>query len=50
MIAKVYVSPFILNFDQRYIAGMVKVGIPIEEAWKYGVLTCLENLFYKIVL
>ncbi|GAH44847.1 unnamed protein product, partial [marine sediment metagenome] len=33
MIARSQGAPFILNFDERSIAGMVKEGIPKEEAW-----------------
>jgi formate C-acetyltransferase len=36
-------SPFILNFDERSIAGMIEEGIPKEDAWNYGVVGCLEN-------
>ena len=43
MVARSQGSPFILNFDERSIAGMVKEGVPKEEAWNYGVVGCLEN-------
>jgi formate C-acetyltransferase len=43
MIARAQGSPFILNFDERSIAGMIKEGVPKEEAWNYGVVGCLEN-------
>ncbi len=43
MISRAQGAPFILNFDERSIAGMVKEGIPEEEAWNYGVVGCLEN-------
>ena len=43
MIARSQGAPFILNFDERSIAGMIKEGIPEEEAWNYGVVGCLEN-------
>jgi formate C-acetyltransferase len=36
-------SPFILNFDERSIAGLVKEGIPEDEAWDYACVGCLEN-------
>ncbi len=36
-------APFILNFDERSIAGLVKEGIPEEKAWDYGCVGCLEN-------
>ena len=43
MIARAQGSPFLLNFDERSIAGMVLEGIPEDEAWDYGVVGCLEN-------
>ncbi|MFX0001340.1 MAG: pyruvate formate lyase family protein [Candidatus Hodarchaeota archaeon] len=43
MIARAQGAPFILNFDERSIAGMIKEGIAKEEAWNYGVVGCLEN-------
>ena len=43
MIARAQGSPFILNFDERSVAGMIKEGIPKEDAWNYGVVGCLEN-------
>jgi formate C-acetyltransferase len=36
-------APFLLNFDERSIAGMVREGIPQEEAWDYACVGCLEN-------
>ncbi|NVM36635.1 MAG: hypothetical protein HWN81_13650 [Candidatus Lokiarchaeota archaeon] len=43
IIARSQGSPFILNFDERSIAGMIEEGIPKEDAWNYGVVGCLEN-------
>ncbi len=43
MISRAQGSPFILNFDERSIAGLIKEGIPKEEAWNYGIVGCLEN-------
>jgi formate C-acetyltransferase len=43
MISRSQGAPFILNFDERSIAGMIKEGVPKEEAWNYGVVGCLEN-------
>lgn len=43
MIARAQGSPFLLNFDERSIAGMIREGIPKDEAWNYGVVGCLEN-------
>lgn len=36
-------SPFILNFDERSIAGLVLQGVPAAEAWDYACVGCLEN-------
>ena len=36
-------SPFILNFDERSIAGLVLQGIPKDKAWDYACVGCLEN-------
>ncbi|MFW9850110.1 MAG: pyruvate formate lyase family protein [Candidatus Thorarchaeota archaeon] len=36
-------SPFLLNFDEHCIEGMVWQGVPREDAWNYGVVGCLEN-------
>lgn len=43
MITKAQGAPFILNFDERSIAGMIKEGIPAQDAWDYGCVGCLEN-------
>ncbi len=43
MIARAQGAPFILNFDERSIAGMITEGIPAEDAWDYGCVGCLEN-------
>ena len=43
MIAKAQGSPFLMNFDDHSIEGMVWQGVPREEAWDYGVVGCLEN-------
>ena len=43
IIARSQGAPFLLNFDERSIAGMVKEGIPKEEAWDYACVGCLEN-------
>ena len=32
-----------INFDERSIAGMIKEGIPKEDAWDYACVGCLEN-------
>jgi len=36
-------SPFLLNFDEHSIDGLVWQGIPREDAWDYGIVGCLEN-------
>ncbi|TFG10852.1 hypothetical protein EU538_00680, partial [Candidatus Thorarchaeota archaeon] len=36
-------SPFLMNFDEHSIEGMVWQGVPREEAWNYGIVGCLEN-------
>jgi len=36
-------SPFLMNFDEHSIEGMVWQGVPREEAWDYGIVGCLEN-------
>ncbi|MCP4761006.1 MAG: hypothetical protein GY870_04435 [archaeon] len=43
MISRGQGAPFLLNFDERSIAGMVLEGIPKEEAWDYACVGCLEN-------
>lgn len=36
-------SPFLLNFDEHSIEGLVWQGVPREIAWDYGIVGCLEN-------
>ncbi len=36
-------APFLINFDERSIAGMIREGIPKEDAWDYACVGCLEN-------
>jgi len=36
-------APFLINFDERSIAGMITEGISPEEAWDYACVGCLEN-------
>ena len=43
MITRAQGAPFILNFDERSMAGLVLEGIPEEEVWDYGCVGCLEN-------
>ncbi|TFG03287.1 MAG: hypothetical protein EU542_02925 [Promethearchaeota archaeon] len=43
MISRSQGAPFLLNFDERSIAGMVEEGISEEKAWDYACVGCLEN-------
>jgi formate C-acetyltransferase len=43
MIARSQGAPFLINFDERSIAGMVLEGVPKEDAWNYACVGCLEN-------
>ena len=43
MISRSQGSPFLINFDERSIAGMIEEGIPLEDAWDYACVGCLEN-------
>ncbi len=43
MVTRSQGAPFLLNFDERSIEGMVLEGIPREEAWDYACVGCLEN-------
>jgi formate C-acetyltransferase len=43
MVAKAQGSPFLMNFDEHSIEGMVWEGVPREQAWDYGIVGCLEN-------
>jgi formate C-acetyltransferase len=43
MVSRSQGAPFLINFDERSIAGMVLEGIPENEAWNYACVGCLEN-------
>ncbi|MFX1317069.1 MAG: pyruvate formate lyase family protein [Promethearchaeota archaeon] len=43
MISRSQGAPFLLNFDERSIAGLLLEGIQKEEAWNYACVGCLEN-------
>ncbi len=43
MVARAQGSPFLMNFDEHSINGMVWQGVPREDAWDYGIVGCLEN-------
>ncbi|MHA1821768.1 MAG: pyruvate formate lyase family protein [Promethearchaeota archaeon] len=43
MIKRAQGAPFILNFDERAMAGLVREGIPEDIVWNYACVGCLEN-------
>jgi formate C-acetyltransferase len=43
MITHAQGAPFLLNFDERSMAGLMEEGIPAEDVWDYGCVGCLEN-------
>lgn len=43
MISRSQGAPFLLNFDERSMAGLVRQGIPADKVWDYGIVGCLEN-------
>ncbi|MFW9793546.1 MAG: pyruvate formate lyase family protein [Candidatus Thorarchaeota archaeon] len=43
MVSRSQGSPFLLNFDEHSIDGLVWQGVPRGEAWDYGIVGCLEN-------
>ncbi len=43
MIAKAQGSPFLLNFDEKSIEGLLFEGLPEETLWDYAPVGCLEN-------
>ena len=43
MVSRSQGAPFLINFDERSIAGMIAEGISPEEAWDYACVGCLEN-------
>lgn len=43
MIAKSQGSPFLMNFDETAMKGMIWQGIPEDEVWNYAPVGCLEN-------
>jgi formate C-acetyltransferase len=43
IISRAQGAPFILNFDERSIAGMLVEGVPPGDAWDYACVGCLEN-------
>ncbi len=43
MVSRSQGAPFLLNFDERSIAGMILEGISEKDAWNYACVGCLEN-------
>jgi pyruvate formate-lyase/glycerol dehydratase family glycyl radical enzyme len=43
MVSRAQGSPFLMNFDEHSIDGLVWQGVPREQAWDYGIVGCLEN-------
>ncbi|MFX0074098.1 MAG: pyruvate formate lyase family protein [Candidatus Hermodarchaeota archaeon] len=43
MISRSQGAPFLINFDERSIAGMIAEGISPKDAWDYACVGCLEN-------
>lgn len=43
MISRAQGAPFILNFDERSMAGLIREGVAPEDVWDYGCVGCLEN-------
>ncbi|MHA1248319.1 MAG: pyruvate formate lyase family protein, partial [Candidatus Thorarchaeota archaeon] len=43
ILSKAQGSPFLMNFDEHSIEGLVWQGVPREQAWNYGIVGCLEN-------
>lgn len=43
LVSKAQGSPFLMNFDEHSIEGLVWQGVPRKDAWDYGVVGCLEN-------
>lgn len=43
LIARAQGAPFLLNFDEKAMAGLRWQGLPEEELWDYAPVGCLEN-------
>ncbi|GAB4310161.1 MAG: glycyl radical protein [Promethearchaeota archaeon] len=43
MVAKAQGAPFLLNFDERAVAGLRRAGLPEDRLWDYAPVGCLEN-------
>ncbi len=43
MISRSQGAPFLLNFDERSMAGLVLEGVAEDKVWDYACVGCLEN-------
>ncbi len=43
MVGRAQGAPFLLNFDERSMAGLVLEGLDPKEVWDYACVGCLEN-------
>lgn len=43
MVARSQGSPFLVNFDETSMKGLVWQGVPSDEVWDYAPVGCLEN-------
>jgi pyruvate formate-lyase/glycerol dehydratase family glycyl radical enzyme len=43
MLSKTQGSPFLINFDEKSMAGLRWQGLPEERLWDYAPVGCLEN-------
>ncbi|MFX1496158.1 MAG: pyruvate formate lyase family protein [Promethearchaeota archaeon] len=43
MISRAQGAPFLINFDERSMAGLTAEGVPREDVWNYACVGCLEN-------
>ena len=43
MLSKAQGAPFLINFDENAIAGLLWEGLPADRLWDYAPVGCLEN-------
>lgn len=43
MITRAQGAPFLINFDERSMAGLIREGIPKDIVWDYACVGCMEN-------
>lgn len=43
LIARSQGSPFLMNFDEKSMKGLIWQGVPKEDVWNYAPVGCLEN-------